>query len=349
MTTETAAPSPDTRRGRWRIFVPTLLLLIAGLGWTGFWFWASARAEEAVDVWLAREAKLGRVYACGERHVGGYPFRIELECRNPSARIAVEGGEATGAAPRFLAVAQIYDPKRLIGELTGPVALTGPDGRKADLSFADAMGSAKVEGRRFERGSLEIKSPRLTTPEGEIGTAAELTIHVRRAPDAPDGTYDLAAAVDQASSSLFDSLPVGSGPVSVEFQARADGLEDFRPGPSGDRLKAFADAGGRVKVALARIARGDVAAEARGEAGLDQQGRIDGSFDVTARGVDELVKSFAGGEERGGLSSLIGVGAKMLGKPAELDGQAATVYRVALDKGRVRLGPFKLTRLPPAF
>ncbi|MFC3695355.1 DUF2125 domain-containing protein [Chenggangzhangella methanolivorans] len=343
-----AAPSPGPRRGRWRLFAPTLLLLVGCAAWTGFWFWAAGRAGEAIDVWLAREAKLGRTYACGGRDIQGFPFRIEVDCRDVSVRLAAEGGEIAATAPRFVALAQVYDPKRLIGILHGPVAGTAPDGTRIDLSFSDARGSARVEGRTVEQASLRVETPRLTMGGEEVGTAKALEAHLRRAPDAERGTYDLAAALEEAVSPFFDAAPVGSGPVAAELQIRASGLEDLHPGSLPDRLRRFAEAGGRARVDLLKISRGDVAAEAKGEAQLDVEGRANGRFDVTARGVDSLVQSFAG-EEKGGLSSLFGVGAKLLGKPAELDGKPATTYRLKLDKGRLSLGPIRLTRLPPAF
>lgn len=346
--TEAAVTPPGPSRGRWRIFAPTVLLLVAFAGWSGFWFWAAARAGEAIDVWLAREANLGRVYGCGERETRGYPFRIEVECRNVSVKLAAEGGDIAATAPRFVALAQVYDPKNLIGELEGPVAATLPDGARADLSFAGARASARVAGRSLDRASLEITEPRLTLAGNEFGTAKSLEAHLRRAPGEPDGTYDLATALDGATSPYFDAVAIGSGAVTAELQLRASGLEDLRPGPLDQRLRRFAEAGGRARVDLLKISRGEVAAEAKGEAELDTQGRANGKFDVTARGIDEVIRSFAG-EGDGGMSSLFGAGAKMMGKPAELDGRTATTYRVKLDKGRVVLGPFKLTRLPPAF
>lgn len=343
-------PADEPRKssaGRW-IFLPTLLLLILVAGWSGFWYWAAGKTGEAVDVWLAREARSGRVYACGERHIGGYPFRIEVDCGSPSARIPVEGGVATASAPRLVALAQVYDPKQVIAELTGPVSLAGPDGMRADLSFTAARGSVRVEGRRFERGSVTLASPRLASGELELAAKA-FEGHVRRTPDASAGTFDLAASLDAATSQAFDLLPLGSGPVSVELQAQANKLDDMRAGPLPERLKAFADAGGELKVALVKISRGDVAVEAKGDARLDAQGRVDGDFRVKARGVDEFVAMMVAGDVEDDVSSLLGLGAKMLGKKTEIDGQPATSYRLKIDRGRVSLGPIRLTRLPPAF
>lgn len=349
--TDAAGSDLPPKSRRWKLYAPFLALLGFACLWTAFWFWAQGRAGEAVDVWLKREADRGRVYACGSRSVGGYPFRIEIDCENPTARVPADGGEASLAAPRFLAVAQVWDPKRLIGELTGPVTIWGADGTKADLSFSLAQASARIDGRRVERASLVMKTPRLVVGETEIGAAAAFEGHLRRTLGGGEGAYDLAAAVEGAVIPLLDGLPLGNGPVAIELQAQGTGLGPLGPRPMSDRLRAFAGNGGRINLALLRVSRGDIAAQAKGEFGLDVEGRANGGLDVTARGLDGVVRGLAGGgEEKGGMmSQLLGMGVKALGKSAELDGKPATRYRLTLDKGRLSLGPIRLTRLPPAF
>src|SRR5262249_16859375 len=68
------------RRTRLRYFVLAILLLALAGGWTWFWRYAAARAEVAVEGWRAREASAGRVYSCGSQSMGGFPFRIEVNC-----------------------------------------------------------------------------------------------------------------------------------------------------------------------------------------------------------------------------------------------------------------------------
>lgn len=347
MTPSTDIDRPASRR--WRIFMPTILFLLLALGWSAAWVWAAGKADAVVDAWIAREARKGRTYACGERHVGGYPFRIEVDCANPTARVAVEGGEAFASAPRLLAVAQVYDPSKLIAELTGPVAVTAPKGRKADLAFSSARASMRLDGRRFQRGSLVLKTPRLVVDDAEIGTAAEFQAHFRVAPDKPEGAYDFAASVDKGVSPMLDGLPLGAGPVDADLRLEATEAGALKPLPIPDRLRAFAAAGGRLTVAVAKVSRGPVGAFATGDLTLDMEGRVNGALQVTARGVDGLVKGLAGGEEDGGMAGLFGFGAEMLGKSAELDGMPATRYRLKVDKGRVKLGPVSLTRLPAVF
>lgn len=342
------------RRARWMIFLPFSLLILLGIAWSGFWYVAAGKADEAVEAWIAREAAHGRVYACGTKQVVGYPFRIELICDKPTARLPGDGGPVVASAPRFMAVAQVYDPRRLIGELSGPVEITDASGRRADLTFAVAQASAAANSaNRFERTSIALTAPRLTVDGQEVGAAQRLDVHVRRKPDGPDNVFDIAAKLDAGVSPLLDAVAVGEGPLAAEFQAEIRGIDDLRPKPTSERLKAFAEAGGQLHIVLARLQRGAVAAEAKGDLALDVEGRPDGDLRVTARGLDDVVQALVGGGERGGkkdlLSSLLGAGAQMLGKDATLDDQRATAYRVRIDRGRVEIGPIRVWRFAPLF
>src|SRR5689334_14712927 len=68
---------------RYAILLFVVLAVIAG--WSAFWKLASGRAETAIDGWRAREAKAGRIYTCGSQTIGGFPFRIEVNCDNAAA------------------------------------------------------------------------------------------------------------------------------------------------------------------------------------------------------------------------------------------------------------------------
>src|SRR6476661_7622352 len=67
----------------------TLVVLVLALtaGWAAFWKYAAGKGQEAFDGWRAREAKAGRVYACGSQTLGGFPFRVEISCDRASAVI----------------------------------------------------------------------------------------------------------------------------------------------------------------------------------------------------------------------------------------------------------------------
>ena len=68
----------------WLIALPTAALVALGAIWSGFWYYASDRAEATMTAWRTREADAGRVYGCANARFGGYPFRIEVDCAEPS-------------------------------------------------------------------------------------------------------------------------------------------------------------------------------------------------------------------------------------------------------------------------
>ena len=342
-------PSEAPRRGRGGLFLPIALFACLAAAWSVFWVSAAGRAEAAVEDWLKREAAQGRVYACADKRVAGFPFRIELICEQPTARLPADGGTAQARAPRLILVAQAYDPRRVIADLIGPVELAAPDGTRVDLSFAVAQASARLNGERLDRMSVSLTAPRLVADGAEIGAAQALLLHLRRAPDGTEGAYDFAAKLDRGASPALDFLPLGEGPLSAELQAQARGLRDLKPRPIPERLRAFADAGGDLHVALARVARGDVAAEAKGDLNLDTEGRLGGALAVTARGLDDVLQNALGGGRKDVLSSLLGAGAAMIGSSAQLDGRPATAYRVTFKRGTASIGPVAVAQLPPLF
>src|ERR1700761_5268455 len=105
------------RRSRWGLYIAPVLLLIAAVAWTGFWFFAASQVDVQADAWRAHEAASGRLYDCAKRSVAGFPFRLEISCDGPSVTLTSQTAQpATRFAAqldRILVVAQIYDPKHV--------------------------------------------------------------------------------------------------------------------------------------------------------------------------------------------------------------------------------------------
>src|SRR5687768_9667289 len=98
-----------TRRSGW-IAVPFLLVVALAVGWSAFWYYTARTADNAMAAWIEREAAIGRIYACSSRSIGGYPFRVEARCEEPSVELRGDGAPVIIKAKHILAVAQIYQP-----------------------------------------------------------------------------------------------------------------------------------------------------------------------------------------------------------------------------------------------
>src|SRR4030081_1786598 len=94
------SPAPR-RRPLWRLFIMPVLVLVAAIAWSGFWFYAASEVEVKADAWRAQEAKAGRVYDCGKRSVAGYPFRFEVRCEDASVALISQTAAQTSFTARL--------------------------------------------------------------------------------------------------------------------------------------------------------------------------------------------------------------------------------------------------------
>src|SRR5947209_9810347 len=133
---------PVLRRRRWPLFLPFALVVLLGAAWSGFWFYAAARADNETAAWRERERQAGRQQRCASQTSGGYPFRIEVRC--DGALFELTGAPALQLKLPVVQVAvQVYDPSLLISEFSGPLEISEP-GRATGAVVDWKLGQASV-------------------------------------------------------------------------------------------------------------------------------------------------------------------------------------------------------------
>src|ERR1700681_3696141 len=195
------------RRRRWPVFLPFSLVVVLAALWTGGWFYIAARAPDAIADWRAREARAGRVYGCGTQAIGGFPFRIEVRCSDPSAELSDMAPQLALKAADALLVWQVYQPALVIGEFGGPLAL-GRIGKPASClahwRLAQASMRASLAG--LERVSIVSERGSVDRINGgsnpAVFKADHIELHGRRVAGSPadDPAIDLAVRLRAASS-----------------------------------------------------------------------------------------------------------------------------------------------------
>ncbi len=145
------------RRKPWLIAAPLILVLVLAAAWSGVWFYASGEAETRINDWQAQQAKAGRVFTCGSQTVGGFPFRIEVRCRNTVAELKDTQPPIAIRLKEILVVAQVWDPKLLIAEFTGPLSVSEPGQAAArdcelDARAGERARNAVQAGTRLDLG-----------------------------------------------------------------------------------------------------------------------------------------------------------------------------------------------------
>jgi hypothetical protein len=281
----------------WLIVVPTAILVLLGLIWSGFWYWSSTAAEATIMAWRAREADAGRVYGCATTNFGGYPFRIEVECAEPAV-----DDRATALSIRahnLAAVAQVWDPTLVIGEIVGPLTVAPLGGSPtAAVDWTLAQASLRGTPGAPERLSIVVDKPKLaaTSLGGPLAAAEHLEFHGRFAPESTPGhpALDLALDLRNATapalvSALGTFAPLVSASTDLSIVAVLRGASDLAPKPLRQELREIQAAGGRLDITNARLQQGDLIATATGALGLTARGTLSGDVRLTVVNFTKII------------------------------------------------------------
>ncbi|WP_316231163.1 DUF2125 domain-containing protein [Bradyrhizobium sp. SZCCHNR1051] len=290
-------PQPPRRRSRWGLFIAPVLLLIAAVAWSAFWFFAASQVDVQADAWRAREAKSGRVFDCANRSVAGFPFRLEVRCTDPNVALFSQAAGTplmNAKLDEILVVAQVWDPKRVIAEFKGPAMIA--DGRgPASFSVNWRVGEASVRGLPGppQRADLVFEQPTIDRIEGNNAVPAaradHAELHGRVAEGSPSDHPVLETALQIANGSIQGSHPLLAEPFNTDVQARVTGLKDFRPKPWPERFREIQAAGGHVEIVQSRIQQGELLAVAAGTLSLTANGGIDGEVQMTVAGIEKVI------------------------------------------------------------
>jgi hypothetical protein len=290
-------PDSSPKSRPWLIAVPTAILVLLGVIWSGFWYWSTATAEATMTAWRTREAEAGRIYGCSATNFGGYPFRIEVDCAEPSV-----DDRATALSVRarnLTAVAQVWDPTLVIGEIAGPMTVASLGGSPtATVDWTLAQASLRGMPGAPERLSIVIDKPNLASvpPAGPLASAEHMEFHGRFATGSTPGhpVLDLGLDVRNATApalvAAFGTFgPLASASTDLSVVAVLQGASDFAPKPLGQRLREIQAANGRLDITSARLQQGDLIATATGALSLTARGTLAGDLRLTVVNIAKLI------------------------------------------------------------
>jgi len=362
---------------RYTILLFTIFALVAG--WTGFWKFAAGKAQQTIEGWRAREAQAGRLYACASETIGGFPFRIEVNCNQASALFRSNQPPIELKADNLIVVAQVYQPGLIISEYHGPLTI-GEPGKPPDIVADWKLGQSSVRGTPAapERVSLVFDSPTIDRMSGDtrqnLVRAAHIEIHGRvaegSAADKP--VIEVALQLDQVSAPSLH--PFATQPTNASATARLRGLKDFSPKPWSVRFREIQASDGRIDVTQARVQQGDIIAVGSGTLSISANGRLEGQLRVTIAGLEQFLAAI-GAQQRvqtspnmdklvGALDRLapglgdvarqqaganLSLGINLLGEQTTLEGKRAVTLPLRFNDGSVFLGPIPIGNTPALF
>jgi hypothetical protein len=358
----------------------TLVLFVALIcGWSWFWYFASGKAEQTVAGWRAREAKAGRIYTCGSQTIGGYPFRLEVNCDKASALFRNEQHPLQLKTTRILAALQVYDPTLLISEFTGPLTIAEPDHPLTLIANWKLMQSS-VRGTPDAPQRVSIVFERPTLDEirdagrRNLMSARHIELHGRIVEGSVKKNPVIETVLRLKAASAPSLGPVAVPPIDADITAMLHGLSDFSPKPWAARFRQIQAANGRIDITNARVEQGETLAVGGGTLQLTSEGRLEGQLRVTVAGVEPFLAAIgaqkavqssqpmdklAGALDRlaPGLGDVarqqaganLSFGLNLIGEQTTLEGRRALTLPLRFSNGAVFLGPVQIGNTPPLF
>ena len=367
------------RRRHWLIAAPLAIVIALGVAWTALWFYAAGEAEKRLNDWQEQQANGGRVFTCASRSVGGYPVRIEVTCAGAAAELKDAQPPIAIKLKQILAVAQVWDPKLLIAEFTGPLTVAEP-GQQPHVVASWSLAQASVRGTPAvpERASVVVAGLKLEgATAGQVlfdSKHAEFHARVQYGSWPHNPAIDLAVKLAAAAAPTIH--PIVAQPLDADIMAVLHGMKDFVGKPLPVRLREWQAAGGKLEVQSARLAQAESLAHAKGTLALTQGGRLDGALQLNVAGLEKFLPALTGERKGAPLSldraapalnaidrAVPGLGARLapqaqnlavgllglLGPPVEIEGKRGVTVPLRFTDGAASVGPIRLGQVPAAF
>ena len=368
-------------RLRKRRYIGTLILFLALVGgWSYLWYYATGKAEVAIDGWRAREAKAGRIYTCGSQSIGGYPFRIEVTCDKAAAVFRSNQPPVEIKTSSILVAAELYQPTLLISDFYGPLSI-------ADLGHAPniivnwklAQSSVRGTPSAPERISLVFDQPVVERINGNnrqsVLKAQHIEVHGRLAGGSVTNKPIIETVLRLRAAAAPELHPAAAMPIDADITTLLRGLNDFSPKPWSARFRELQAVDGRVDITQARVQQGDTIAVGDGTLSLNTSGRLQGQLRVTVANIepflaavgtpqvvqnspdmdrlsgalDRLLPGLGNVARQQATSSNLSRGINLLGEQTTLEGKRAVTLPLRFDDGSVFLGPIWIGNTPAMF
>lgn len=326
------------------------LLVLAFLGWGGWWWVGSTAKARAVESWLEDRRADGWA-ADAAISVAGFPNRFDMTVED----LTLADPEAGWAwsAPVFRTFMLAYEPNRVIAEWPGVHRISVP-GERAEAEAGVFRASAAflpTTALELRRGVIEAEAFEIRGEAGWRAGIERATLAARRsevAPEAPNA-YDLAfdaravappdALAAPLSRALGAALPAKLNRLSIDstvvfrrpVDRRAVEASDFSP----------------ASIALRRslIRWGPLGIEGEGRLAVDPAGVPEGRIDLTLRNWRAMLDAAERtGAISGGYAATLRAGFELL---AMLSGEEDVLTApLIFSGGLVSLGPVPLGEAP---
>lgn len=322
------------------------IIIIAVLGWFGYWFVGSSAQETAMKSWLENQQSNGWVANYSELEVQGFPNRFDTNVTD--LEIADPNYGWSWSAPQFQVSSLSYKPNHFIAVWPQDQVISTPY-RKFSVSSSDMRGSLVFHPNTslaLDRATLTIKELSVKTSEDQKSTVGSAVLAVREKPELKN-TYDIALdAVDFVPSNKMKNwldpkslLPASFDSMKLDTTMMFDkawdkeAVENIKP----DLM--------RLDITTFNAKWGKLQLDAKGSVDVDTLGYPSGKISLRAKNWKDMIAlAVTNGAIEPGMAKTLETG---LGLVAMLSGNKETLdIPLSFSNRIMSLGPIPIGKAP---
>ncbi|MFO1143125.1 MAG: DUF2125 domain-containing protein [Amaricoccus sp.] len=269
------------------------IVILAALGWSGFWWVNASFRERALNAWLAERRAAGWVAEAKDISVAGFPNRVDTTVTG--LRLSDPDAGWSWDADKFEILSLSYQPHHVIAVLPGEQVFATP-------LDTFRLTSDKLDGSVIFRPTPRLELDRMTFEAGNLKLASDagwtagigdalIATRQAAAPDAPPFSHDLAINLDRlalpadvvAALGADSVLPAAIDKISVDATLAFDRAWDRPALESGNPELE------RVDIRDITMTWGKLDLRGKGELAVDARGFADSRLDLKARNWRSMV------------------------------------------------------------
>ena len=288
-----AAPARKPRR--LGLYLPYAIAAFLVVAWSCVWLWLAGETQRRIDGAAATLRAAGWQVAWSERHIGGYPFRLDVDVAN--LRLADPSGWVV-AMPLLKCEAHAFAPTRWLFAAADGLTFTRPGGGAVAVTGRPIRASVNSWDQHPPRISVEGDDLTFATASGAqpfpLTEAASVQFYTRAGPNDQAALLFLVqrgvAATPSRLGALADGRPVDITVDAILSHASALQGRDWR-----SLVADWARSGGAFDVRQFTLAAGGAGIDARsGRVSMATDGRLAGTLPATLTQPSRVRAALAG-------------------------------------------------------
>jgi hypothetical protein len=333
-----------------KLFIATTILITLGLVFGGYWFWSAERLRTGLQDW--REARSAEGYRIehGEPVLDGFPARLVAHLHAPHIS-SPEGWRWQG------------DIAQLEADLFAPGQLSLILGGQQELAALSEESVPRVNRFASRETALTIDLARDGQPRAGTGRLAgyqlaggarallrgnSLTFDFQRSAIGSNGetVTDFETSVRQVDLSRVVNAPLGGLLQALDLRARLVAWP--RPSGASPDTPPWSRFEGRIDIDHLDLRWPPVDLSASGSIGLDEERRPSGRLETWWRDLPGFLEALvASGFVDPQALTALKAALLLLPQRAGADGRSERLVPIALEEGRLFVGPLEIGRLSP--